>query len=219
MRSQAEQAERLARQAMAGAEAGVARQAGSGEALGRRAVRAAASRSSCKQEGGYVDHPQRSRAAPPTWASPSATLRDWRGEEITKDDVKALTAEEAKDIYYAKYWNALRCDELADGRRPRGLRLRRQRRRRPGGQDAAALRRGRGRRGDRADHHRRRARLQGRRHHPQVRRAPARVSTAASRPSGTFGKGWLARVQEVENAALQMAVRSMMPGGKLALAG
>ena len=29
----------------------------------------------------------------------------------------------------------------------------------------------------------------------------------------------MARVQEVENAALQMAVRSMMPGGKLALAG
>ncbi len=34
---------------------------------------------------------------------------------MTVDDVKDLTEAEAKQIYYAKYWNAMRCDDLRPG--------------------------------------------------------------------------------------------------------
>jgi lysozyme family protein len=46
------------------------------------------------------------------------TLAAWRGEPVTADDVRALTREEACEIYRANYWNAMKCDEL-----PRGIDL------------------------------------------------------------------------------------------------
>lgn len=65
-------------------------------------------------EGGYVDHP-----ADPGGATNHgvtlATLSDCRGRVCTKADVKALTKEEAAEIYRQKYWDAVRADELPSG--------------------------------------------------------------------------------------------------------
>lgn len=65
-------------------------------------------------EGGYVDHP-----ADPGGATNKgitfAVLQSWRGKPITKQDVKDLTEEEARDIYQMNYWRPTRCDQLPDG--------------------------------------------------------------------------------------------------------
>src|SRR3712207_9421373 len=44
-----------------------------------------------------------------------ATLARWRGEPVTAEDVRALTEEEAREIYSAGHWNPLRCDALPPG--------------------------------------------------------------------------------------------------------
>jgi lysozyme family protein len=44
-----------------------------------------------------------------------ATLAAWRGGPVSKAEVKALRREEAAAIYSARYWNAVRGDELPAG--------------------------------------------------------------------------------------------------------
>lgn len=65
-------------------------------------------------EGGYSDH-----AIDPGGATnmgvTHATLAAWRGRPVTKDDVRALTKGEARDIYRALYWNVIRGDDLPVG--------------------------------------------------------------------------------------------------------
>jgi len=39
-------------------------------------------------------------------------LREWRHKDVSKDDVKALQRDEAPQIYRARYWEPLRCDEM-----------------------------------------------------------------------------------------------------------
>lgn len=67
-----------------------------------------------KEEGGFVDNP-----ADPGGATNMGitlkTLEDWRGHPVTAADVKDLTVGEAKQIYQARYWNALRCHDLRPG--------------------------------------------------------------------------------------------------------
>lgn len=65
-------------------------------------------------EGGYSDHPADNGRCT-NFGITIGTLGDWRGEAVTCDDVRALPRAEAKEIYYARYWNALRCDELPPG--------------------------------------------------------------------------------------------------------
>ncbi|WP_198666050.1 glycosyl hydrolase 108 family protein [Tropicimonas sp. IMCC34043] len=65
-------------------------------------------------EGGFNDDPQDPGGATNLGIT-LATLRSHRGEPVTKDDVRNLTVEEAREIYRTRYWNALRCDELAHG--------------------------------------------------------------------------------------------------------
>jgi lysozyme family protein len=66
-------------------------------------------------EGGFTDHPSDPGGATKygiTWA----VLAGWRlPKKTTKDDVRALTTEEASAIYKAKYWDAIRGDELPNG--------------------------------------------------------------------------------------------------------
>lgn len=67
-----------------------------------------------RHEGGYVDHP----ADPGGATNLGITLRTlaaWRGGEVSKADVRALTRAEAAAIYRARYWTPLRCDELPPG--------------------------------------------------------------------------------------------------------
>jgi lysozyme family protein len=67
-----------------------------------------------KHEGGYVDHPADPGGAT-NMGITFATLKSWRGQPITKADVKALTKAEAEAIYRAKYWNPTKCDDLPAG--------------------------------------------------------------------------------------------------------
>ncbi len=67
-----------------------------------------------RHEGGYVDHPDDPGGATNmgiTFAAPQA----WRGEPISKEDVRNLSEDEAREIYRANYWNALNCDQLPAG--------------------------------------------------------------------------------------------------------
>lgn len=67
-----------------------------------------------RHEGGYVDHPNDPGGATNLGIT-HKTLAAWRGEPVTRDDVRNLTREEACDIYRANYWNALNCDNLPAG--------------------------------------------------------------------------------------------------------
>ncbi len=67
-----------------------------------------------EKEGGYVDHPNDPGGAT-NMGITFNTLKDWRGTAITKQDVKDLTEEEARNIYEARYWKPLNCDSLPHG--------------------------------------------------------------------------------------------------------
>ncbi|MEV8465287.1 glycosyl hydrolase 108 family protein [Fluviibacterium sp. DFM31] len=65
-------------------------------------------------EGGYSDHPKDPGGAT-NMGITHKTLAAWRGQPVTRDDVRNLTREEAGEIYRANYWNALSCDSLPAG--------------------------------------------------------------------------------------------------------
>jgi len=65
-------------------------------------------------EGGYVDHPKDPGGAT-NMGITLATLKSWRGKAVSKTDVKNLTKAEALAIYKARYWGAVRGDDLPEG--------------------------------------------------------------------------------------------------------
>ena len=68
-----------------------------------------------RHEGGFVEHP-RDPGGATKYGITLNTLRGWRGDEtLTADDVRALTEEDAREIYLARYWNPIRGDELPPG--------------------------------------------------------------------------------------------------------
>lgn len=70
-----------------------------------------------RQEGGFSND-----AADPGGATQMGItehcLAAWRGRPVTAEEVRDLSAEEAKEIYRAQYWNLMRCEDL-----PRGIDL------------------------------------------------------------------------------------------------
>jgi lysozyme family protein len=65
-------------------------------------------------EGGYSNHPSDPGGA----TNFGITIYDYRryvNAGASAADVKAMKVEDAKSIYRAKYWNAMRCDELPAG--------------------------------------------------------------------------------------------------------
>jgi lysozyme family protein len=54
------------------------------------------------KEGGFVDHPA-DKGGPTNHGVTMATLALWRGKDITVEDVKLLTQDEARAIYRQKY--------------------------------------------------------------------------------------------------------------------
>lgn len=73
------------------------------------------------KEGGFVDDP-RDPGGATNYGVTIGTLRAWRSDDgkagndtVTVDDVRRLSIEEARDIYRARYWNVMRCDELPAG--------------------------------------------------------------------------------------------------------
>jgi lysozyme family protein len=67
-----------------------------------------------RHEGGFAQHPSDPGGAT-KYGITRATLSRWRGRDASVDDVRALTEAEAREIYLARYWNVLRCDELPLG--------------------------------------------------------------------------------------------------------
>ncbi|MEJ8573110.1 glycoside hydrolase family 108 protein [Microbaculum marinum] len=65
-------------------------------------------------EGGYADHPSDPGGAT-KYGITRATLAAWRGRSVSKTDVRRLTREEAASIYRARYWAAVKADELPAG--------------------------------------------------------------------------------------------------------
>lgn len=66
------------------------------------------------EEGGFSNHPEDPGRATMMGIT-QETLAAWRQAPVTPDDVRALTREEAHEIYRANYWNAMRCDDLPRG--------------------------------------------------------------------------------------------------------
>lgn len=67
-----------------------------------------------KYEGGYVDHPQDPGGATNLGIT-IGVLQSWRGNPVTKADVRALSKAEAGNIYKARYWNKVDGDRLPPG--------------------------------------------------------------------------------------------------------
>lgn len=67
-----------------------------------------------KHEGGYVDHPKDPGGATNMGVTRD-TLSDWRGHYVSKEDVRNLSVDEAHSIYKARYWDAVKGDQLPLG--------------------------------------------------------------------------------------------------------
>lgn len=67
-----------------------------------------------RHEGGYVDHP-RDPGGCTNRGITRATLAAWRRQPVTCAEVAALGEAEARAIYRAHYWNAVRGDDLPPG--------------------------------------------------------------------------------------------------------
>lgn len=65
-----------------------------------------------ENEGGYTNHPD-DRGGPTNHGIILSVLKSYRKNyRLTAEDVKALTVEEAKEIYKAKYWTPLNLDKI-----------------------------------------------------------------------------------------------------------
>jgi lysozyme family protein len=64
-------------------------------------------------EGGFVDLAA-DRGGATHFGITLRTLSEWRGQPVTRDDVRALTEAEARSIYEARYWTPLRLQEARD---------------------------------------------------------------------------------------------------------
>jgi hypothetical protein len=66
------------------------------------------------EEGGYTNDPQDS-GGPTNFGITLADLREWRGHDVTAEDVRTMNRTEAQEIYRSKYWNPMQCDDLPNG--------------------------------------------------------------------------------------------------------
>ena len=66
-----------------------------------------------RREGGYVDHPS-DRGGPTNFGITLRTLSGWRKRPVLAEDVRALTQQEAAQIYGANYYSGPRIDQLPE---------------------------------------------------------------------------------------------------------
>lgn len=64
-------------------------------------------------EGGYSDITQ-DKGGPTNWGITISDLGRWRKHAVTKEDVKNLTQDEAKQIYFDWYWKPLNLDAIKE---------------------------------------------------------------------------------------------------------
>lgn len=67
-----------------------------------------------KDEGGYCNDPG-DNGGPTKYGITIIDVRKYVKKGATAEDVKALTVDQAEDIYRSKYWDALGCDDLPSG--------------------------------------------------------------------------------------------------------
>lgn len=67
-----------------------------------------------KHEGGYINHPKDPGGAT-KYGITLGTLSDWRRTAVTANDVRLLSQSEARNIYYVCYWRAIGADALPSG--------------------------------------------------------------------------------------------------------
>jgi len=62
-------------------------------------------------EGGFVNDPDDAGGAT-RWGITINSLAAWRGHPVEAIDVRNLSVDEAKEIYYGRYWAPLRCHRM-----------------------------------------------------------------------------------------------------------
>ena len=67
-----------------------------------------------ENEGAYVDNPA-DPGGPTNLGITLEGLSEWRGEQCTAADIRALTVAEAQAIYWGNYWQPINGDKLAAG--------------------------------------------------------------------------------------------------------
>jgi lysozyme family protein len=67
-----------------------------------------------EHEGGYSNHPD-DPGGPTNFGITIFDCRKYLKRDATADDVRVMTLSQAQAIYRAKYWDALRCDDLPAG--------------------------------------------------------------------------------------------------------
>lgn len=67
-----------------------------------------------QKEGGFSNDPDDNGGATMMGIT-IGTLAAWRRKPVTQEDVRALTKDEAQEIYRANYWNVIQCDRLPKG--------------------------------------------------------------------------------------------------------
>jgi lysozyme family protein len=65
-------------------------------------------------EGGYVDHPKDPGGAT-NWGITLATYSAFKGRKVSKDEVRAMTRDDALRIYKRQYWDTVKGDDLPAG--------------------------------------------------------------------------------------------------------
>lgn len=96
------------------AEVAIAQGVGAGEPVGKSDRFAACLPHILKHEGGYVDHP-RDPGGATNMGITIGTLSEWRSRTVTKKELRNITPETVAAIYRARYWDAVRADELGPG--------------------------------------------------------------------------------------------------------
>ncbi len=67
-----------------------------------------------KHEGGWADHPRDPGGATMKGVT-LKTYSDWLGRQATKDELRAISDEHLTSIYKARFWDAVRADDLPAG--------------------------------------------------------------------------------------------------------
>ena len=67
-----------------------------------------------KHEGGFINHP-RDPGGATNFGVTKKTYETWIGHSVSIDEIKELTVEDVAPIYKARYWDAVRGDELPSG--------------------------------------------------------------------------------------------------------
>ncbi len=70
-----------------------------------------------RREGGFVDHPN-DRGGPTNFGITLRTLASSRQQEVTRDDVRRMTQDEARSIYMARYYTGPKINKLAAAIQP-----------------------------------------------------------------------------------------------------